>query len=239
MPYIKRTVRAGKTVETAKTYMPMLGNHKKRAKQIKLTPEKQRKVNERKAINTLTWALNENFGVGDAHMVLTYRKEYTPSPEQARRDLEKFLRMLRKWCRESGKELRYITVTEYKRARIHHHLVIPEIPARILYTFWPHGRAHSTPLDDSGDYRKLAEYLVKETGKSAEEDGPRKRRWNQSRNLRPPEISYEVVPAKSWRKEPRPIKGYYIDKDSLRAGVSDVTGYPYQYYTMIQINRRC
>ena len=89
----------------------MLGNHKKRAKQIKLTPEKQRKVNERKAINTLTWALNENFGVGDAHMVLTYRKEYTPSPEQARRDLEKFLRMLRKWCRESGKELRYITVT--------------------------------------------------------------------------------------------------------------------------------
>ena len=139
---------------------------------------------------------------------------------------------------EHGAELRYITVTEYKRARIHHHIVIPEVPAKVLCALWPHGRPHSTPLDESGDYRKLAEYLVKETGTSAEEDGTRKRRWNQSRNLRPPKVEYVTVQAKSWRKDPKPIKGYYIDKGSIRAGVCDVTGYPYQFYTMIQISRR-
>lgn len=238
MPYIKKTIIAGKTVTVRKYFAPMLGKNGKRRKKAKLTAEKQEAVNERQAADKLTWLLSENFGVGDVHMVLNYRREYTRTPEEAKKDLERFMRGLRKWCREQRKELRYVTVTEYKRARIHHHLVVPEIPAKDLYILWPYGRPHETPLDDTGDYRKLAEYLLKEKRRTAQSEDRHKKRWNQSRNLRPPRVEYETVQARSWRKDPKPLKGYYIDKDSLRAGVCDVTGYPYQYYTMIQINRR-
>ncbi len=239
MPYIKKTVIAGKTVEIRKCNAPMYGRKGKRAARMKLTPEKQQKVNEKKAVDLLTWRLNENFGVGDVHMVIGYGRGKAPEPEEARKHLEEFLRRARKYFRGQGQELRYITVTEYKRARIHHHVIMPEAPMGVLYKLWSHGRPHITPLDESGDYRQLADYLIKETSATFAESGsPYKKRWNQSRNLRDPVIKTEIVSAKSWRKDPMPWKGYYIKKDSIREGTHDVTGYQYQYYTMISTKRR-
>ena len=167
-------------------------------------------------------------------MVIGYGRSKAPEPEEARKHLEEFLRRARKYFRGQGQELRYITVTEYKRTRIHHHVIMPEAPMRVLYKLWTHGRPHITPLDESGDYRQLAEYLVKETSVTFAESGPYKKRWNQSKNLRDPVIKTEIVSAKSWRKTPEPWKGYYIKKDSIREGTHDVTGYQYQYYTMIR-----
>src|SRR5699024_2368551 len=113
--------------------------------------------------------------------------------------LEKFIRAARRYFRQQGKEMRYITVTEYKNRRIHHHLVMENVPIKDLYTMWPHGRPKVFPLDDSGDYRELAEYLIKETAKTfAEEGSPYKKRWNQSKNLRAPKIKKEVVSANAW-----------------------------------------
>ena len=66
---------------------------------------------------------------------------------------------------------------------------------RDLYALWTHGRPKVNPLDDTGNYRELAEYLIKETSKTfAEAAGPYKKRWNQSKNLRKPKIKIEVVP---------------------------------------------
>lgn len=237
MPYLKKTIIAGKTMEIRKSFSSRYGRKGlKREKNSRPTPEGQKKVNERKAVDTLTWRLNTNFGLGDVHLVLGYRRDENPTPEEARRHLEDFLRKARKYCAKHGKPLRYVAVTEYKRARIHHHLVLPELPAAVLYELWPHGRPHGTPLDGSGNYRKLAEYLVKETAATFREDGAAyKKRWNQSKNLREPTIRVEVVNANTWAKSPKPKKGYYIEKDSLREGVHDVTGYPYQYYTMVRM----
>ena len=58
MPYIKKTVIAGQTVEIRKCNAPMYGRKGKRAARMKLTPEKQQKVNEKKAFDLLTWRLN-------------------------------------------------------------------------------------------------------------------------------------------------------------------------------------
>ena len=37
---------------------------------------------------------------------------------------------------------------------------------------------------------------------------------------------------KSWPKEPKAKKGYYIIADSVVSGENPVTGYPYQRYMM-------
>lgn len=240
MPYIKKTIQAGKTIEVRKYYSTRFGvTGVKRAPKFRPTPEEQRRVNERQAADTLTWRLNENFGFGDIHLVLSYAGP-APSREEARHRLEKFIRTARRYFRQQGKEMRYIAVTEYKNRRIHHHLVMENVPIKDLYTMWPHGRPKVFPLDDSGDYRELAEYLIKETAKTfAEEGSPYKKRWNQSKNLRAPKIKTEVVSASAWSRQPRAKKGYYIPPDTIREGVHKENGFPYQYYTMIEIDRRC
>lgn len=241
MAYMKKTIIAGKTIEVRKGYSARYGKKGLKRSENRLpTREAQKRVNERNALDNLTWKLNANFGVGDVHMVLGYGNRKAPTPEEARKNLDRFTRKARTWYkRETGKELRYISVTEYKRSRIHHHIILPEIPADVLYTLWPHGRPHITPLDPSGSYRALAEYLIKETAETFRtEEAPYKKRWNQSRNLKEPEITVEVVSAQNWRQDPKPIQGYYIDKDSIRAGVSETNGFPYQSYTMIQLEQR-
>ena len=91
-------------------------------------------------------------------------------------------------------------------------------------------------LDNSGQYGALAAYLIKETTKTMREPGSlHKRRWTGSRNLIHPQPKVEVVKAKAWREEPKTIKGYILDRDSVRNGVSAVTGMPMQFYRLIAI----
>ena len=238
MPYIKKCIIAGDVMEVRKTYSARYGlKGIKREKNHTHTKEAQREINERAAIDKLTWKLNANFGVGDMHLVLGYGEEQAPTPEEGRRELDRFMRKARTFYRrEAGKELRYITVTEYENARIHHHIIMPGIPLSALYDLWPHGRPHITPLDDRRQYRRLAEYFVKETAKTFRDEGaPYKKRWNQSRNLKEPVVTVEIISAKQWTHNPKPKSGYYLDADSLREGIDSFTGYPYQYYTMIRV----
>ena len=48
--------------------------------------------NKKLAERELTRILNENFGLGDLSIIGTYRKAERPTPEQAKKDREKFLR---------------------------------------------------------------------------------------------------------------------------------------------------
>ena len=236
MPYVKEVCRAGKTIEVCKYYSSRFGMRGvKRGRNCAPTPEQMKKTNERMAAKKLRRTINANFGLGDIHLVLTYRREITPTPDEARRNLEKFLRQARGYYKKAyAKELKYITVTEYKRSRIHHHIIMPGLSMAELYNLWAYGRPHITPLDASGQYGLLADYLIKETAKTFAEDGPYKKRWNQSKNLVQPKIKKEVVQANSWRKDPKAIAGYYID--SVNSGECEYNGCAYQYYTMIQID---
>ena len=100
---------------------------------------------------------------------------------------------------------------------------------------WPHGRIHATPLDGSGQYGVLAEYLVKETRRTFRDaDAPYGKRWCASRNLKQPEITVEEVHAESWRKTPKAPRGYEIVPDSVQTGVHETTGAPWQRYWMIK-----
>lgn len=84
----------------------------------------------------------------------------------------------------------------------------------------------------------MAAYLIKETSKTfRENDGGHKQRYSSSRNLIRPIPKTEVIQkALSWALEPKPVKGYYIDKDSVENGVNGWNGQRYQRYIMVRID---
>lgn len=165
MPYIYARTKAGRTILIEKYYSSRY--HKKgikRSENHKKTSEEQEKVNLRKDIRRLTLQLNENFQYGDYHLVLSYAPDHRPAtPEEAKRDREKFLRRLRKQYKKNESELKYIIVTEFgKKGALHHHLVINAgVPTRQIQDCWELGRCHFNPMEKSGEYSKLAAYLLK------------------------------------------------------------------------------
>lgn len=234
MPYVMKTVTAGKTVEVKKHFSARYGKQCKRSENREPTTEEQMEINRKQAEDHLRWLINANFGLGDWHLEMGYRRGYSRPPHEARQDLEKFLRAYRKYHRENGIPIRYITVTEYENKRIHHHLVLGPVPMAVLYQMWPYGRPHITPLDGSGNYAQLAAYLIKETSRTFSKPGAATRkRWTQSKGLKKPIVKYKIIQAKKWKEDPKPKKGYYIPKDSIVSGVDEFTGMPYQRYIMI------
>ena len=171
MPYIERTTRAGKTIEVERYFTSRYKKQGiKRGDKVKPTKEEQKKVNTRQAERKLRILMNANYGYGDYHVVLDYirvKGEVPRSREQMRQDINVFLRELRKEYKKAGQELKYIHVMEIgeKGAR-HHHLVINQIDTKILQQCWykayeGHNRVKVFPLDDSGNYAKLASYFIK------------------------------------------------------------------------------
>jgi hypothetical protein len=238
MPYYEEIAICGKTIEISKKHSLRTVNKKiPRSKNKNSTPEDVRKVNERNAERNLRRLINTNFKYQDIHLVLTYKKENRPeTPQEAKKDLEKFLRKLRGYFKKRNKELKYITVTEYKNKAVHHHLVINSMDTRDLTNLWTHGQPRPTYLDSSGQYGQLASYLIKETSKTFNtEERVYGKRWCPSRNLEQPEVKKRIISANNWQKDPKPKKGYYIEADSKRSGTHELTGYPYQEYRMIKI----
>lgn len=236
MPYIKETITTKKIIEVSKTYSGRYGTKGiPRSSNRKKTPEQMQKANERQAEKQLRGKLEANFTGGDMHNVLTYAID-PPEPAQAKKYLDKFVRDARQMMRKSGKELKYIIVTEYKNARIHHHVVMNYFDLAALQGLWPYGKIRPTLLDDGGDYHRLAAYLIKETSKTFRDpDATQRQRWTPSRNLKKPDIKKEVVRSIRYAEEPRPVKGYYIIPGSLINRINPITGYPYQIYRMARL----
>lgn len=234
MPYIKSTIVAGKTIEVKKYYSSRYKSKGiVRGERRGITSEEQQEINKKIAEEKLRWRINANFKEGDYHLILDYALSNRPAgKEQMREDINKFLKQLRKEYKKLGIELKYIHVMEIgEKGGKHHHLVINEIPLKIIRKCWTKGRIKVFPLDESGNYGELASYLIKQTSKSKELQS---KKWNSSRNLIIPEPKKEIIKANKYREEPRAQKGYYIDKNSIVSGISQYDGYPYLKYMMIK-----
>jgi len=208
----------------------------KRGEREKATPEEIEKINQKNAERILAILINYNFQPGDYHIVLTYSGE-EPSKAQAKKDLEKFKRQLMELYRANGLNLRWITATEYENTRIHHHIVMTGgIDIIEIAKVWGHGFIRPAFLDDSGDYRKLASYLIKETSKSFREaDAVSRRRYNCSRSIVRPMTNEDDKVSAAQLIEPKPIEGYYIDQDSVYRGRNPITGKQYIEYVLISM----
>lgn len=232
MAYKKRTWKAGCVIEVFKSHDPKRPGNKKRQPRHKLTTEQQRQRNKKQQVKVLTRLINANFSVGDYHLTLTYSNLCRPeTKDEAVKILKKFVRGLCKFYRQQGLEFKYIYVTEHHGKRLHHHLVIPSADIRGIQNLWSYGFVRFVPLDDSGQYKNLAAYLIKEAGQK--KPGDKSKVWVSSKNLIRPEPEIEDIKAVTWAQQPKPPKGYYIDE--LYNGISEITGYPYQYYTLIKL----
>lgn len=239
MPYIKKEYICGDVIEVEKIHSGRYGAPgQKRQKKEKPTQEAVMRQNELNAIKRLRRKINCNFGFGDYHLTLTYRRDKRPTKEEAREIISQFLKKLRSVYRKHGAELKYVIITEYKP--IHHHLVINGADTwnvtKEVQKLWPLGRPNFKPLDNAGDYGPLADYLLKETNKSFREpDNPNKTRYSCSRNLAEPKVRKQIIRAGTWKVDPRERKGWYLDKDNIVEGINPVTGYRYQYYRLIRL----
>lgn len=238
MPYIQKKFFMKSTIEVEKVYSGRWNRGGERSDNRKATPEDVARVNERNAIKKLRRKINTNFSADDFHVTLTYRRENRLEPEEARKAVRRFLAGLKRDYRKLDKPLKYIVVTEYKNKAIHHHMIINNVEGcqKMIRKRWEHGRPYFVPLDEEGDYGQLAEYLIKETGKTfREESRLGKQRYSCSRNLEEPKVEVKVMKAKEWREDPKPPKGYYIDKSTFYDGFHEVTGRRCQYYTCVKM----
>lgn len=250
MPYIESVTKAGRTIEIERYYTSRYNKRgQTRGDRVKPTKEEQKKVNNRQAEKKLRRLINANYGENDYHVVLPYiHKAGEPyrTREEMKEDIAKFLRDLRKAYKAAGKELKYIHVMEIgsKGAR-HHHLIINHIDTAIVSKAWKHARAQIFPLDDSGQYGKLAAYFIKYTSKHVGDGTEMElqgKRWACSKNLKRPEPEIRIITDRAFfRAEPKiphKYKGkYYIDKNSVKIGVNspEYGGYGYMRYTLIRL----
>lgn len=237
MKIIRETCVAGKTILRAirivnKNSAALGANRRPKSKPSR---EAVMKVNQKNSERVLTMQLNENFRKGDLHITLTYAR--IPTPAEAKKEKEKFFRRLKYACQKLGIEFKRIDVTEYENTRIHHHVVISYIDPQIIRKAWgDNGHVLFSVLDDTGNYAKLAAYLIKETSKTfRKSDNPNKRRYYHSSNIITPEIKREEVSGRELHQDPKPIKGYYIDEDSVHRYEHAITKVECIEYIMVSL----
>lgn len=207
-----------------------------RGEKKKRTPEdiaRQNKTNREKKLQRLILA---NFKEGDWHLILKYRPEDRPSEfKEAKKQVRKFIADMRKEYKKAGIPFKYIVITEKgKKGALHQHLVIEDITeggiitTKLVKKLWKCGNTTFIDLYEDGEYKNLAEYIVKKETKDNNEWAT----YSRSRNMVIPEPEKEIIHRRTWKKEPKPEKGFYIIADSVVNGINPVTGYPYQHYAM-------
>lgn len=226
--YKKKITTAGDFITVKKVYAPRLGVHDKRSPRARPTTEEMIKLNEAHAAERLTDLLHANFKKGkDLYLTLTYKDE--PTAEQAKAELERFLRKLRAAYKKEGKELRYISVTEFLNKRIHHHLVINDVSmSEAVMTLWQQGFV-KLDIISTDDLSQLAAYLIKETSQTFRSKSMYGKRFNSSRNLIQPKIEYETIYTRRWRPSPPEIfRGARLIPEKTVNGINPFDGRPYQ-----------
>lgn len=155
----------------------------KRRSKCRPTSEIQARLNQKNAEKKLTRIIHMNFTEEDIALHLTYRESETPeNEEETQRDVQNYIRRLKRRYKKAGIELKYIYTTEYGKmsGRVHHHLIVTGgVDRDTLEKLWGKGYANSKRLqfEDEG-VTGLAKYIAK--------DHAFYRRWSGSRNLEQP-----------------------------------------------------
>lgn len=236
MPYVEDIFYCGSVVEKEKKFT-FRYHGKTRAAKVNPSSEALARSNEKRAIKHLRRLVNANFKPNDYSLTLTYENDKMPtSPAEAEHQLTLFKKRMRRAYKKIGSEFKYISTTEYSRNnRIHHHLIINYIDPAVVARCWTQGNIKISLLERSGQYARLAEYIVKETRRSYKNIEKRfsAKRWEPSRNLVQPKVEREIVKADSWQEVPEALPGYRIT--DFYTDVNEITGYPYQFVTMLKL----
>lgn len=214
----------------------------KRKERKKATPDEIKEGNRRNRVKQIRRLIMANYQKGDYWTTLTYRREERPPDiETAKKDVQTFLRRLRRKYQKCEKELKYITTVEIgKLGGVHAHLILNRITDTDIFISecWEHGGIHNQSLYEEGKFQRLAEYLSKrpnEMDPDTKKPTTMKEVWfSRSRNLTVIEPKKSILLGATFRSGPVVPKGYYLDKNSLVEGIN-AWGYKYRYYTLIKI----
>lgn len=209
-----------------------------RKKKRKPTPEDIERINQWNRERICWRKLVNYFGPHDYFVTLTYRKDERPADmEEAKKDWKQFCDRLRRKYRKAGVEMLWIRNIEVgSRGGWHIHCVLKRIPDLDLFLgeCWKKGRPVIKLLYQQGEMKDLAAYLTK-TPKT--DKRLREAHYWTSRNMPIPEPEKKVI--RGWKLEDavRVPKGYYLDKESLREGISPY-GFGYRTYILVRIRRK-
>jgi hypothetical protein len=190
--YRTMRVEAGPTVEIYTFPVWEWQREATRAKKAKPTEQAQRLQNKRDAERKLTWLTNTNFTPKDLFITLLYKGAQPATAEEARKDIQAFLRRVKRAREKLGlPELKYIYVIEWcdeggKKVRAHHHLIMSGMDRDLVETLWGKGRANAHRLQpDEYGFPGLAVYITK----TKSFRNPNEKLFCYSRNLDKPKIT--------------------------------------------------
>lgn len=237
MSYKKKIYRFKNAIEIEEYHTARYGAPgQKREKKKKPTKEQVEKRNQYNKEKLARRKLRANFKANDYFSTLTYKKENRPSSmDKAKDDIKKAIRKIRGEYKKRGHELKWMRNIEVgTKNGWHIHIVLNRIPDTdvILKRCWTHGKVISQLLYETGGFAKLAAYITKSplTDKRLRESS-----YSTSRNLPIPEPEEKLyLRWKTW-KDIKPVKGYYLDLDTLYEGINPNTGYQYRTYTLLKL----
>lgn len=188
-----------------------------RAQKSKASSEARKRMNQKYSYQKLELSIAANFKPGDLWVTLTYDDAHLPETRKAAiAEMRKYIVLLRRAWRRSGKELRYIYCTEDKHGegRLHHHIIVNGglSEAETIRSLWTGGAdCDLQRIDAWGGYEALAKYMTKE----AREPGGTPvgaRTWTPSQNLVKP--TRESCMIDDCETVTAPVGAVVLDKDS-------------------------
>ncbi|MGN4127990.1 hypothetical protein ACMGD3_23750 [Lysinibacillus sphaericus] len=191
----------------------------KRGKKGSNSSKAQQNLNDKNTIKRVTRIVNTNFTENDIWATWTYANGRLPAdPEQAKKDMQNFIRRLKRWLKKQKKyekfELKYIYVTEFdnsegKKKRIHHHMVTNFPDRDVAEELWNDGgRVQTRRLKpDAFGLEGLVRYIMKDKKKN-----PTKR-YTISRNMKQPKVS--IADSKMTRRRAEKIATEEVSAQEL------------------------
>lgn len=225
----------------------------KRAKRKKPTPEQMKKQNQTNKENKVRRLIKKNFTKRDYWITLKYKAGERPGVKKLKKDFQKFIRRLRRVYTKLSAELKYIYRMEIGRlGGVHTHMILNRVGSGldvVVRDAWIASGGYAIDyelLRDEDGYSELAKYIVKEPDEEQAqqlslfetEEAEQLVRYGRSRNLEEPVPEKKAYSRRTVRRlvedGPKPSKGCYIDKNSIRCGVNPYTGLSYLRYTEIK-----
>ncbi len=208
--YVTQTITSGDMVESEIYPVWKCRSDVPRVKK-NVTREAQKKLNNKNAQKKVIRLVNTNFNNNDLMVTLTYDNKHLPNYGEARRDIQNYIKRLKRYRKKMGlSELKYLYTIEFaeeesKKVRVHHHIIINNMERDVVEELWGKGYANAKKLkkDDFG-LEGMARYIAKDLNGT--------RRWSCSRNLKQPKVTMSRTRLTK-RKVERMVKNQNMFKD--------------------------
>lgn len=190
--YIVKTIISGKYLESEIYPVYIRNEDTPRKEKGKDSRNCQKNLNDKNSRKRFIRLVNANFGKDDLAIDLTYADGYLPTEKEARRDIQNYIRRIKRYREKNNLEpLKYVYVVEFigedekgnsKKIRIHHHMIINKMDRNVVEDLWGKGRVQADRLQpDEYGLEGKARYIIKNFNKGT-------KRWSASRNLEKPII---------------------------------------------------